>query len=138
MWQTDPKQKGQVRLQDRDVNVLVWCYPGPHIRMRQTLQRWRSELAANCPLLVFKKATGTAYLEPHETSVRRHDVGEAPTAKRRAADEPAPTGQIVECNLDEIEDCFDTEVGAEFVAAVNTRIAAGVGMLSGEGAAHAG
>jgi hypothetical protein len=138
IWQADAKQKGQLHFQDRDVDVLVWCYPGSHIRMRQTLQRWRSELTTNCPLLVFKKATGTPYPAPDETSARRQDVGEAPTAKRRSADEPAPTGQIVECNLDDVEDCFETEVAAEFATAVNARIMTGVEMLSGEGAAHAG
>jgi hypothetical protein len=136
-WQADPKQKGQLHLQDRGVNVLVWCYPGSHIRMRQTLQEWRSELTPNPPLVVFKKATGTLYAAPDETSERRRDIGQAPTAKGRAADEPTPTAQVVEQNLDEIEDCFETEVAAELAAAVNARILAAVGALFGEGDEHA-
>jgi hypothetical protein len=135
-WQADSEQKGQLHLRARDVNVLVWSYPGPAIRMRQTLQRWRSELATSRPLVIFEKSAGTLYPTPHETSVRRHDVGEAPPSRRRGADEPVATALIVECSLDDIENCFDTEVAADFVAAVGAQIAAAVETVSADGAMH--
>jgi len=123
-WQADRIAKGQLRLQGKDVHVLVWSYPGPAIKMRQTLQRWRSEFGAPRPLLVFKKATGASYLPPHQISERRRDIGQHPWPKRRTADEPAPSARIIECNLDDIEECFAAEDGVEFATAVHSRLQA--------------
>jgi hypothetical protein len=134
-WQPDPMQKGQLHLQEHGTNVLIWCYPGSAIRMRQTLQRWRSELAASPPLLVFNKAVG-AYPMPHETSERRRDVGDAPSSKRRSVDEPTHTAQIVTCNLDDIEACFDTEIAADLATAIDTQLANAVAAFSGGGRSH--
>ncbi|MFI4985932.1 MAG: ABC-three component system protein, partial [Alphaproteobacteria bacterium] len=132
-WQVEPEQKGQLHLQADMVNVLVWCYPGLSIRMQQTIQRWRSELGAVTPLLIFRKATGTHYPTPHGASQRRRDIAEPPPAGRRVADESASIPHIVECDLDEIENCFGTEDPATFAAEIHARIVAGMEKFSGAG-----
>lgn len=135
-WQPDPKQKGQLHVQERDSNVLVWCYPGTPIRLNQTLRRWRSELAPARPLIVFKKATGAYYTAPHATSKRRDDVGDAPASARRGADEALGVAKILERNLDDIETCFEIDAAADFAVAVRAQLTDALNTLLDEGAMH--
>jgi hypothetical protein len=138
IWQPDVRQRGQLRDTSRAVNVLVWCYPGSPISMRQTFRRWRADVTPHEPLVAFTKAVGTAFAPPHPVSDRRQDIGEAPPPRRRSADQPAHRPQIVELNLDEIESCFELDEEVAFRTAVEGHVADGVTRLSAEGEQHGG